>query len=1287
MNEPVPYSPPPKKRGWLKKLGLAAAVCLVLLVAAYFTVTSAAFLKAVVLPRAGKALGVTLTLEDASLSPFSQVTLKGLKIQAAGAEPLLQVGELRARYDLREILKGHILVEEVFIGASVANVSQSADGKFNFDPILAATKSSGPKKEKSSKPSATPQLDIKSVKLENATIHFTQQLKGGARQIELSGVNLSVAGVKNGQQAKVTLVAQLKADLPAATNRNQVNATLNAEINPALGADLMPTEIKAGVNLALGAATGDFADLNGLSATLAADWTPAELKRLALNFTKGTTPLGEVRVSGPFDANKLEGKLKVEVAAIDRNVLNLAGAVVGLDFGSTVLNTSNEIELAKNAKLITVNGSLAAKSLAVTRAKQKTPPLDLASSYRITLDLPAESANLAVFSLEAKQKDHQLLSVLLAQPMALAWGKSATNAVGDSALDINVTNLELADWRAFIGRIAPTGNVTIAAKLLAQQAGRKVDFSVGASIGDLTVNAGTNAFTQLGATARVHALVDDFQRVQFVEARVDATQARLPLAWFSAAGTLDAKTRNADVQMSFEAIVPRVLEILRVPEPKAGAGRVSFTGRLGQQITVASARTNSSQTVSGRLALTGFSGVMNKFRLENFSTALDVEAELKDGRLAQVSKLSGSLALGGAPAGGFDVTGAFDLAAKSGTAQLKVVDVNQNLALPFLTPLLTNQTLVSASLNADVNANFTATETSAKGGVHLARFVLRDRAGQFPSTPFALEAQFDATASQPATNATVVQLRQFTAAITAAGQPGGTLDASGGFDSRKQQARFSVKLADVNERLLRPFLAPALGDKSLLSVAINASASGSYDAKADSTVTGDFGVSNLRVHDPSGQLPETPLGVHFGVEAAMKNNVADIKALVLNLTPTLKAKNQLVVSGRVDVSNTNAALAALKVNADALDLTPYYDLFAKPANTNAPAPAKEPGGPSLFSADPKPVRLPLRASSLDVNLGAVYLRDLAVSNVVVAAKVDGGRVRLDTLQLALNGAPVKASADLDLGVPGWRYDVALKSGRIPVQPLADTFSPAYKGQAQGDFLADIALKGAGTTGASLRKNLDGHVTLSFTNANIQLAGANAKRLWTPIAAFLGLDELHKSPLDWLAADIRAGNGGLIIREFTIHSPAFIAESTGTIPFADVLTNSPLSQPVEIHLPQSLAKRFPLLSVLDTEPYTKLPTFVKLKGTLGHPEVQIDRVKATFVGANAVAGVATALPGKAGEVVRGATGVVKEVGKDVTGALKGIGSLFGGKSSTNAPSATQTNKPRPGIFDFLPKKKQ
>jgi hypothetical protein len=101
--------------------------------------------------------------------------------------------------------------------------------------------------------------------------------------------------------------------------------------------------------------------------------------------------------------------------------------------------------------------------------------------------------------------------------------------------------------------------------------------------------------------------------------------------------------------------------------------------------------------------------------------------------------------------------------------------------------------------------------------------------------------------------------------------------------------------------------------------------------------------------------------------------------------------------------------------------------------------------------------------------------------------------------LALNSAPVSAEADINLGVAGYEYAVAFNGDRIPLEPLANSFSPTYRGQAKGEVLAAFKIRGAGVTGPSLQKNLAGALNLSFTNAEIQLVGARAKALLTPIA--------------------------------------------------------------------------------------------------------------------------------------------------------------------------------------------
>src|SRR5437868_14363273 len=85
---------------WFRKLIIILASVLALLAIVYFVVTSTAFLKGVILPRAGQSLHADITVQDASISPFSHVTLRKLSVKTTGAEPLITAEEVRARYDL-----------------------------------------------------------------------------------------------------------------------------------------------------------------------------------------------------------------------------------------------------------------------------------------------------------------------------------------------------------------------------------------------------------------------------------------------------------------------------------------------------------------------------------------------------------------------------------------------------------------------------------------------------------------------------------------------------------------------------------------------------------------------------------------------------------------------------------------------------------------------------------------------------------------------------------------------------------------------------------------------------------------------------------------------------------------------------------------------------------------------------------------------------------------------------------------------------------------------------------
>ena len=148
MAENTVSSPAPRKRhGFLRAIAWILGILIVLVVVVYFVATSSAFVKGVILPKVSKSLNAQITVTDASISPFSQVVLRDLKIQTTGNEPLVTAPEVRLRYSLMNIIRGHIDVDEITLSSPVIVLVQNPDGTSNLDPILQSQK----KEEKQTK--------------------------------------------------------------------------------------------------------------------------------------------------------------------------------------------------------------------------------------------------------------------------------------------------------------------------------------------------------------------------------------------------------------------------------------------------------------------------------------------------------------------------------------------------------------------------------------------------------------------------------------------------------------------------------------------------------------------------------------------------------------------------------------------------------------------------------------------------------------------------------------------------------------------------------------------------------------------------------------------------------------------------------------------------------------------------------------------------------------------------------------------------------------------------------
>lgn len=942
-------STPTPKASWGAKLFRLLLFLLFFLLIAYFVLSSSWFLQKVVLPRVGQALNATLTVGDAQLSPFSEVTLSRVTLTPNGADTLFEAKQLQARYHLLAILRGHLQIEEVLLDTPVVTIVEDASGARNLDPLLPKPGAVKPATGPAAKSGTPPQVDLKSLTLRNAAFHYIRTGKDGVKvTTELANVNLSVKNVRNGAPGTLTLSAALQMEKAAGTPQAAVlPALLNSDLTFSLQDDLQPASIKGPASFTIGRATGEFADLGGLIARLECDMSPTEIKQFGLQFNKGNVSLGRVNVSGPFDTTKSEGKLKLQVQAIDRQVLNLLGAARGIDFGTTTINDTTDITITQAGRMISLAGRVDVAKLQVVEKTRSSPTVDLTCSYDVTLDRTGKSLLLKAVNLSGTQNQQPLVSATLSNPLTLAFGDTVNAA--DASLDFVLTGLNLADWHAFAPGLDLAGVASAKGKLYSKDGGKRLSLEVEKTI-------------------------------------------------------------------------------------------KGFSARLGGE-----------PTTVDEISLTG---------TVNHS--------------AQGESVNGQLTLNG------------------------------------------------------------------------------------------------------------------------------------------------IKLAG------------AAGN---------------------------------------------PLQLAAGLDAVVSNQVVELRQCRLQLTPTARAKNEANLTGLVNFASADRMTGGLKLAAESLDLTGYYDLFAKktaspntntaPATTPAPGPAREPA----------PVTLPFRNFTLEATIGHLYLHEVDAANFQATLLLDGSHILLKPFQLTLNQAPVSASADLDLGVPGYKYSLAFNAEGVPVGPLADTFSPTYRGQAQGTLIAHLDLRGAGVTGGNLRTNLTGTGTFTFTNANIQIAGPKLKAILTPISLALiplGVPDLFQSPLDNVNASLVARDGKIEIPALVTRSPLFRADSSGSIPIADILDNSPLNQPVNLSLPRELAAKIGFANVPTNEPYFKLPDFVQLRGTLGKLEPKVDKTRLAGL---AAVGIGSALQKYVGD----------KTGQQIGGVLNALGSELGGKSAapatggTNAPATNDSSKSLLDLF--------
>lgn len=697
---------------WGRRLGLAAGVLLALLLIVYFVATSGAFIKGVVLPRAGAAVNARITADDVSLSPFSQLEVRNLKVLTTGEEPFFQAELVRVRYSLMAIIRGNIQVPEITVTAPQVTLVQKADGTSNLDPLLAKpAKPAAP-----AKPSAAPpKLTLGQFDLTRGAVRFVKTGKDGSiMRTEVRDLAFGVSNVGNGQAGKLKLAAAITQTMQQTGAVNQIAVKVDGALDFALTDALMPASLKGDIRTTLSDGLGAFKDLSGLTATLSSDVAGNNLKQLQVAFSRSNQALGRLSVTGPFDPAKGEARLTVELDGIDRQVLGLVGAARGMDFTTTRISASNVIDLGQKAQTLGAQGKLTVQRFSVaTATAPATPPIDATLDYQFTANLADQSAAIHKFEFLAKQGGSELLSSKLNRPTTVAWGTHAQN-IHEAEVALALRNLRLQDWKAFTGTNVLGGAISAQGRINLQQDGKLVALDLSVNGDDLGVAWSTNSLRALAFNTQLKGRVEDFNDISLDSLQFELRAGKDRLLTSKGSAGYNKRTENVRLQLDSQADLVAIQQ--RVPFP----GLRLSSGRLDCSLLVQLEK--NLPTVTVRALLAGLTGQMSSTQFKDLQVQADTMVEYNQPKLTV--RQGGLTCRQGSDSGGqIDFGGSFDTATKTGQFVFNGVDVNQVAVGPFLAPALAPNRLASMNLGFKGSAKIGA-RNEIELGASLTKLVL-----------------------------------------------------------------------------------------------------------------------------------------------------------------------------------------------------------------------------------------------------------------------------------------------------------------------------------------------------------------------------------------------------------------------------------------------------------------------------------------------------------------------------------------------------------------------------------
>lgn len=694
-----------RPRKWPRYLGLFLALLVVL----YFVVTSAPFLRRMVLPEVETAIGCKLEVGDLSLSPFSQLELRNVKVTPNGAEPLAQIDLIRLRYSLWALIGGKIQASEITIEKPVVTLVEKADGSRNLPKL--------PPREP--KPSSAIDLDLHQIQLRNGSLSYVVLgPRGPLQSVTVAGLNVSADQVVTAQPGKLTINGQATLErVPS----DKAAGKLGGEFNLTLGPDALPKLLKGALSVDLSEAVGAFREASGLSLALEADVTETDVRDLRLAFRRSGQELGRLRLSGPYNSAKPEARLDYELSGLDRRVLVLLGGALGYDVGETSASAKGKINVLEGGHLIASNGELLINKLSLSTPTGRTPVTDFRAQYKIDAHLNDNAALLEILQLSATDAQGEWLSGTLDRPMNVAWG-NAPPGFREARFSLKLNRLRLADWQVVLGTNAPSGNLRADLTVSAERDGRLLKYTLGGVADQLQATVAGNQLRDGTFEFSGNGTFTDFNTIELSRLEFNLKQAGNPVTVGTALADWQLKSQTGGAQANLEGEVAPLLGLFPVAGLRAESGRIKINAQANQK--------EAGSTASLILNLERFNGRVQDAVLSDYQASVQLDAN-KIADVMGLQRFRLTAGTGTASGGSVEASGRWDLTKRSGSFDYQIAGLNQSALEPWLASALKPNQLQAIAVDASGRAQVDlSADTSVTSQLKVSDLRVKNLAGK-----------------------------------------------------------------------------------------------------------------------------------------------------------------------------------------------------------------------------------------------------------------------------------------------------------------------------------------------------------------------------------------------------------------------------------------------------------------------------------------------------------------------------------------------------------------------------